>query len=119
METETELDDLIVPYLPRLFQTLAVAIVLLKTGEVLLGLLYAALVGLIGGTVITLGLLLKDIVYDWFYTVIIFGDHLKRIGDILKVQRMEQEGIELFASTHIAILSANAVEELEEIVVKH
>ena len=31
LETETELDDLIVPYLPRLFQTLAVAIVALES----------------------------------------------------------------------------------------
>ena len=90
LETETELDDLIVPYLPRLFQTLAVAIVALKAGEVLLGASAGALVGLIGGTGITLGLLLKDIVYDWFCTVIIFSDRLYRIGDILKVQGLDK-----------------------------
>jgi len=90
LETETELDDLIVPYLPRLFQTLAVAIVLLKGGEVLLGASAGALVGLIGGTGITLGLLLKDIVYDWFCTVIIFSDRLYRPNDILKIQGVEK-----------------------------
>ncbi|MEL7420992.1 MAG: mechanosensitive ion channel domain-containing protein [Cyanobacteria bacterium J06555_3] len=90
LETETELDDLIVPYLPRLFQTLAVAIVLLKSGEVLLGASAGALVGLIGGTGITLGLLLKDIVYDWFCTVIIFSDRLYRPDDLLKVQGIDK-----------------------------
>ncbi|MEL6927894.1 MAG: mechanosensitive ion channel domain-containing protein [Cyanobacteria bacterium J06600_6] len=90
LETETELDDLIVPYLPRLFQTLAIAIVVLKAGEVLLGASAGALVGLIGGTGITLGLLLKDIVYDWFCTVIIFSDRLYRIDDVLKVQGIDK-----------------------------
>ncbi|MEO1669537.1 MAG: mechanosensitive ion channel protein MscS, partial [Cyanobacteria bacterium J06631_2] len=90
LETETELDDLIVPYLPRLFQTLAIAIVVLKAGEVLLGASAGALVGLIGGTGITLGLLLKDIVYDWFCTVIIFSDRLFRPDDILKVQGLDK-----------------------------
>ncbi|MEO1670297.1 MAG: hypothetical protein AAFR77_05835, partial [Cyanobacteria bacterium J06631_2] len=35
------------------------------------------------------------------------------------LQVMEQEGIELFSSTPIAILSSEAVEELEEISVRH
>jgi len=39
LQTETELDDLIVPYLPKLFQTLAIAIFALKTGEVVLDIL--------------------------------------------------------------------------------
>jgi MscS family membrane protein len=85
LTTETELDDLLVPYLPKLFQTLAIAIVLIKAGEVLLGASAGALIGLVGGTGITLGLLLKDIVYDWFCTVIIFADRLYRLDDILKV----------------------------------
>lgn len=90
LETETELDDLVVPYLPKLFQTLAIAIVLIKAGEVLLGASAGALIGLVGGTGITLGLLLKDIVYDWFCTVIIFADRLYRLEDILKVQGIER-----------------------------
>jgi len=90
LNTETELDDLIVPYLPKLFQALAIAIVVLKTGEVLLGASAGALIGLIGGTGITLGLLLKDIVYDWFCTVIIFSDRIYRINDILKVQGFDK-----------------------------
>lgn len=90
LTTETELDDLVVPYLPKLFQTLALAIVLIKAGEVLLGASAGALIGLVGGTGITLGLLLKDIVYDWFCTVIIFSDRLYRLEDILKVQGIDQ-----------------------------
>lgn len=90
LATETELDDLIVPYLPKLFQTLAIAIVVIKAGEVLLGASAGALIGLVGGTGITLGLLLKDIVYDWLCTVIIFSDRLYRLEDILKVQGIDQ-----------------------------
>ncbi|MGL5833430.1 MAG: mechanosensitive ion channel family protein [Waterburya sp.] len=90
LATETELDDLIVPYLPKLFQILAIAIVVIKAGEVLLGASAGALIGLVGGTGITLGLLLKDIVYDWFCTVIIFADRLYRLEDILKVQGIDQ-----------------------------
>lgn len=40
---------LLVPYLPRLFQTAALAIVVLNAGEVLLGALANALIGLLGG----------------------------------------------------------------------
>ncbi|MEL6493622.1 MAG: mechanosensitive ion channel domain-containing protein [Cyanobacteria bacterium J06623_7] len=115
LETETELDDLIVPYLPRLFQTLAIAIVVLKTGEVLLGASAGALVGLIGGTGITLGLLLKDIVYDWFCTVIIFSDRLYRLDDILKVQGIDKLVVVKnigVRSTTLCISSQNALIKL-------
>ena len=115
LETETELDDLIVPYLPKLFQTLAIVIVVLKAGEVLLGASAGALVGLIGGTGITLGLLLKDIVYDWFCTVIIFSDRLYRPNDILKVQgidklvQVKSIGVR---STTLCVLSQNALTKI-------
>ena len=115
LETETELDDLIVPYLPKLFQTLAIAIVVLKAGEVLLGASAGALVGLIGGTGITLGLLLKDIVYDWFCTVIIFSDRLYRIDDILKIQgidklvQVKNIGVR---STTLCVLSQNTLTKI-------
>ncbi len=115
LETETELDDLVVPYLPKLFQTLAIIIVLLKTAEVLLGASAGALVGLIGGTGITLGLLLKDIVYDWFCTVIIFADRLYGLDDILKVQgidklvQVKNIGVR---STTLCILSQNALTKI-------
>jgi MscS family membrane protein len=81
LNTKTELDDLLVPYVPRLFQTVALGVVLLKTSEVLLGASAGALVGLFGGVGITFGLLLKDITYDWFCTIIIYTDNLYRPGD--------------------------------------
>ena len=115
LETETELDDLVVPYLPKLFQTLAIVIVLLKAAEVLLGASAGALVGLIGGTGITLGLLLKDIVYDWFCTVIIFADRLYRLGDILRVKdidklvQVKNIGVR---STTLCVLSQNALTKI-------
>ncbi len=48
LQTETELDDLVVPYLPKLFQAIAIAIVFLKVAEVVLGASAGALIGLIG-----------------------------------------------------------------------
>ncbi|NEP48747.1 MAG: mechanosensitive ion channel [Moorea sp. SIO3C2] len=80
-KTETELDDLFVPYFPRLFQTAAIVIAAIKASEILLGASAGALIGLLGGAGVALGLLLKDIVYDWFCTVIIYADGLYRPGD--------------------------------------
>ncbi|WP_293115904.1 mechanosensitive ion channel domain-containing protein [Moorena sp. SIO4G3] len=80
-KTETELDDLFVPYFPRLFQTAAIVIAAIKASEIVLGASAGALIGLLGGAGVALGLLLKDIVYDWFCTVIIYADGLYRPGD--------------------------------------
>lgn len=115
LKTDTQLDDLIVPYLPKLFQTIAILIVFLKTGEVILGASASALIGLLGGTGITLGLLLKDIIYDWFCTIVIYSDRLYFTNDIVVI-----EGIEGIAkiqdiglrSTTIAIPSRNAVKKI-------
>ncbi|NEO71351.1 mechanosensitive ion channel domain-containing protein [Moorena sp. SIO3H5] len=79
--TETELDDLFVPYFPRLFQTAAILIAVIKGSEILLGASAGALIGLVGGAGVALGLLLKDIIYDWFCTVIIYADGLYKPGD--------------------------------------
>ena len=89
LHTQTELDDLLVPYLPRLFQTAALAVVVLKAGEVLLGASANALIGLLGGAGITLGLLLRDIIYDWFCTIIIYTDNLYRPGDWLMIEGID------------------------------
>ena len=115
LETDTELDDLIVPYLPKLFQTVAILIVVLKGGEVVLGASASALIGLLGGTGITLGLLLKDIVYDWFCTIVIYSDKLYFTGDLVTVA-----GIEGMAkikdiglrSTTIVIPSRNTIKKI-------
>lgn len=89
LETETELDDLIFPYLPKLFQTIAILIIVLKGAEVILGASASALIGLLGGTGITLGLLFKDIVYDWFCTIVIYSDRLYLTDDLVMVQGIE------------------------------
>ncbi|AOW98968.1 mechanosensitive ion channel protein MscS [Moorena producens PAL-8-15-08-1] len=80
-KTKTELDDLLVPYFPRLFQIAAVLIAASKASEILLGASAGALIGLLGGAGVALGLLLKDIIYDWFCTVVIYADGLYRPGD--------------------------------------
>ncbi|NES81543.1 MAG: mechanosensitive ion channel family protein [Moorea sp. SIO2B7] len=80
-KTETELDDLIVPYIPKLFQTAAIVMIVIKCSELLLGASAGALIGLLGGAGVALGLLLKDIIYDWFCTVVVYVDNLYRPGD--------------------------------------
>ncbi|MEG4533910.1 mechanosensitive ion channel domain-containing protein [Microcoleus sp. D2_18a_D3] len=89
LNTKTELDDLLVPYVPRLFQTVALAVVVLKASELLLGASASALIGLLGGAGITFGLLLKDIIYDWLCTIIIYTDNLYRPGDWVIVQGID------------------------------
>lgn len=81
LHTESELDDLIKPLMPKVFQSAAVILIAIKVGEMFLGQSAAALAGLFGGAGITLGLLFKDIVYDWFCTVVIYSDRLYREGD--------------------------------------
>ncbi|NEO78939.1 mechanosensitive ion channel domain-containing protein [Moorena sp. SIO4G3] len=83
--TETELDDLFVPYFPRLFQIAAVMIAAIKASEILLGASAGALIGLLGGAGVALGLLFKDIIYDWCCTVIIYADGLYKPGDDVMV----------------------------------
>jgi MscS family membrane protein len=74
---------------PRLFQTAALAVVVLKASELLLGASANALIGLLGGAGITFGLLLKDIIYDWFCTIIIYTDNLYRPGDWVMVEGID------------------------------
>lgn len=81
LHTETDLDDLLVPYFPRLFRTAAIVVVFIKGSEVFLGASAGALIGLLGGAGVALGLLFKDIIYDWCCAVIIYTDRLYRPGD--------------------------------------
>ncbi|MEM1172028.1 MAG: mechanosensitive ion channel domain-containing protein [Cyanobacteria bacterium P01_H01_bin.35] len=85
LQTETDLDDLLVPYLPRLFRTAAIIVVIIKAAEVFLGASAGALVGLLGGAGVALGLLLKEIIYDWFCTIVIYTDRLYKPGDWILV----------------------------------
>lgn len=89
LQTDTELDELLRPLMPKIFQSAAVIVIAIKISEIFLGQSAAALVGLLGGAGITLGLLLKDIVYDWFCTIIIYSDNLYREGDWVSVSGLQ------------------------------
>lgn len=89
LHTDTELDVLLRPLMPKLFQSAAVVIIAIKVSEIFLGQSAGALVGLLGGAGITIGLLLKDIVYDWFCTIIIYSDNLYREGDWVGIAGVE------------------------------
>jgi MscS family membrane protein len=89
LNTKTELDDLLIPYIPRLCRTVAIAVVVLKASEVFLGASISALVGLLGGVGITFGLLLKEIIYDWFCTIVIYTDNIYRPGDWVIIEGID------------------------------
>lgn len=115
LNTKTELDDLLVPYVPRLFQTVAVSIVVLKASEVLLGASAGALTGLLGGAGITFGLLLKDIIYDWFCTIIIYTENLYRPGDSVFVEGIDSsiQVLEIgFRSTKLHLEKWNSIKKI-------
>ncbi|BAY48744.1 MscS mechanosensitive ion channel [Scytonema sp. HK-05] len=115
LSTETELDDLLVPYLPKLFQVLAIAIILLKASEVFLGASAGALIGLLGGAGVAIGLLLKDLIYDLCCTIIIYVDNLFRPGDQVTMHGVEGlikvENVGL-RSTTLRILSRNTIQKV-------
>lgn len=79
--TRTELDDLLSPYLKKVVKIVAVVVVIIKAAEIFLGMSAAALFGLLGGMGLTLGLVFKDIVANWFGCGIIYIDNLFRDGD--------------------------------------
>lgn len=113
--TNTELDDLLVPYFPKLFQTAAIVVVIIKASEVVLGASAGALIGLLGGAGVALGLLFKEIIYDWCCTVIIYLDDIYRVGDELIL-----EGVDGFAqvlhiglrSTKLRLLKWDAIQKI-------
>jgi len=79
--TRTELDDLLLPYLKKVIRVFLLLLVILKIAEVLLGMSMAALLGLLGGVGLTLGLVFKDLVANWFGCAIIYLDKLFQEGD--------------------------------------
>ncbi|MGK7941481.1 MAG: mechanosensitive ion channel family protein [Crocosphaera sp.] len=85
LHTDSELDELLKPLMPKIFQAIAIILIALKISEMFLGQSAAALVGLLGGAGITLGLLFKDILYDWFCTIIIYSDAIYKEGDWLVI----------------------------------
>jgi MscS family membrane protein len=89
LHTETDLDYLLKPLMPKIFQTVAITILVIKVSEIFMGQSAGALVGLLGGAGITIGLLFKDIVYDWFCTIVVYSDSLYREGDWLRLSGMD------------------------------
>ncbi len=83
--TDTELDDLLAPYLKKVIKILAVLMVIIKTAEVFLGMSAAALFGVLGGMGLTLGLVFKDIIANWFACGVIYLDNLFREGDWVQI----------------------------------
>ena len=81
LHTDTELDEVLRPVLPKVFQAIAIVAIAIKLSEIFFGQSSGALLGLLGGAGITLGLLFKDLIYDWFCTVIIYIDKLYKAGD--------------------------------------
>ena len=79
--TKTELDDLLLPYLAKTIKITAIIIIAIKAAEVFLGMTAAAMIGLLGGMGITLGLVFRDIISCWFGCAIIYIDDLFREGD--------------------------------------
>lgn len=86
LRTDTELDQLLKPLMPKIFQSASIIILAIKISELFLGQSAAALAGLLGGAGLTLGLLFKDLIYDWFCTIIIYSDNLYREGDWIELQ---------------------------------
>ena len=112
LRTDSELDDILRPFLPKIFQTIAIIVTALKVSEIFLGQSAAALVGLLGGAGLTLGLLFKDLIYDWFCTVIIYADGLYRAGDWIGVSGINGfvEVKEIgFRSTKLHIVPSGAI----------
>ncbi len=89
LHTDTDIDELLRPLMPKLFQSAAIVVIAIKVSEIFLGQSAGALVGLLGGAGITFGLLLKDIVYDWFCTLIVYSDNLYREGDWVGISGVE------------------------------
>ncbi len=89
LHTETELDDIVVQYLPIFFRIIVIFVIVIKGAEIFLGASAGAIIGLLGGAGVALGLLFKDLIYDWLCTIIIYLDNLYRPGDSLLIKGEE------------------------------
>lgn len=81
LRTKTDLDNILAPYLKKVIKFIALFIVIIKAAEIFLGISAAALFGLLGGMGLTLGLVFKDVIANWFGCAVIYLDHLFREGD--------------------------------------
>jgi MscS family membrane protein len=115
IQSDNELDNLLSPYVPRIFRIAAILLVVIKGNEVFLGTSAGALVGLLGGAGVAIGLLLKDIIYDTFCTVIIYADKLYKPEDLLKIDGMEDQVrvIEIgLRSTSIYVIKSASIRKI-------
>lgn len=109
------LSDLLRPFLPKLFQAIAIMVLVIKGAAIFFGDATGALVGLLGGAGITLGLLFKDLIYDWFCTVIIYTDKLYREGDWIVIDGlndMVQVVFIGFRSTSLLSLTCASIQKI-------
>lgn len=81
-----EVNNIFVPFIPRFLRFAAIGLVAIKIADILLGTSATAIVGLLGGAGLTLGLLFKDVISEWVAMVIIFADHLYQVGDFLELR---------------------------------
>ena len=79
--TRTELDDLLLPYFRKVMRAFLITLVGIKLAEIVLGMSITALFGLLGGMGLTLGLVFKDIIANWFGCGVIYTDKLFQEGD--------------------------------------
>ncbi|MGB3512665.1 MAG: mechanosensitive ion channel domain-containing protein [Microcoleaceae cyanobacterium] len=80
-----EVNNILAPFVPRFLRFAAIGLVAIKAADILLGKSATAIVGLLGGAGLTLGLLFKDVISEWVAMVIIFADHLYQVGDFLEL----------------------------------
>ena len=80
-KTPTELDDLLLPYLKKVMRIVLIILIIIKFSEIILGMSLAAVLGILGGMGLTLGLVFKDIIANWFGCAIIYLDKLFEEGD--------------------------------------
>ncbi|MBN2008895.1 mechanosensitive ion channel [candidate division KSB1 bacterium] len=79
--THTQLDDLLLPYLKKVLRVMLIIIIIIKFAEIFLGMSVAAILGVLGGMGLTLGLVFKDIIANWFGCAVIYMDNLFQEGD--------------------------------------
>lgn len=85
-----EVNSIFAPFVPRFLRFAAIGLVIIKAADVLLGTSATAIVGLLGGAGLTLGLLFKDVIAEWVAMVTIFADHLYQVGDFLELRDEEE-----------------------------
>ncbi len=85
-KTETKIDDLLIPIIESAFKVFIIFIIIAKFFELFLGKSIMWIFTLLGGAGITLGLVFKDLILNWFGYIIIHIDNLYKVGDWISVE---------------------------------